>query len=109
MEVFKYILDGVYSVQASTNDIVQAWNKFYVRNENPERYCDYQADEQGELSIYNYQSKEIAPLEPEYWNGAQPVFYETNNYNFTIFFESIKAGTKPYIIHPDSRVSEMFN
>ena len=109
MEVFKYILDGVYSVQASTNDIVQAWNKFYVRNENPERYCDYQADEQGELSIYNYQSKEIAPLEPEYWNGAQPVFYETNNYNFTIFFESIKAGTKPHIIHPDSRVSEMFN
>lgn len=109
MEVFKYKLEGVYSVQASTNDIVQAWNKFYVRNETPESYCDYQADEQGELSIYNYQSKEIAPLEPEHWNGAQPVFYETNNYNFTIFFESIKAGTKPHIIHPDSRVSEMFN
>ena len=109
MEVFRYKVDGAYEVQASTNGIISSWRKFCARIPNYDTYCSYQMDGEGVLGLYDCISSSIKIVEKSKWGALPPVFFETNSYSFTIFFENILAGTKPRIIHPDKRVSEMFN
>lgn len=109
MEVFRYKVDGAYEVQASTNGILSSWRKFCARIPNHDTYCSYQMDGDGVLGLYDCDSSSIKTVDQSSWDALPPVFFETNSYSFTIFFENLQAGTKPRIIHPDKRVSEMFN
>lgn len=109
MEVFRYKVDGAYEIKASTNDIIPSWRKFCARIPNHDTYCSYQADERGTISLYDYASGTMKGTDPDKWPELPPVFFETQCYNFTLFFENIQEGTTPHIIHPDKRVSEMFN
>ncbi len=109
MEVFRYKVDGAYEVQASTNGMLSSWRKFCARIPNHDSYCSYQMDGNGELGLYDCTSSTIKTVDKSTWEALPPVFYETNSYSFTIFFENLQAGTTPRIIHPDKRVSEMFN
>ena len=109
MEVFRYKVDGAYELKASTNDILPSWYKFRARIPDHDTYCSYQMDGKGELYLYDYASKSMKEMGSNAWSELPPVFFETNNYNFTIFFENLQDGTSPYVIHPDKRVSEMFN
>ena len=109
MEVFEFAVNGSYQVKASTNDIVKPWRKFCARIPSHDTYCDYQADSEGDLRLYDYTTNRLQEIDTEYWSSCRPVFYETNSYSFTIYFENLKEGTSPRIVHPDKRVSEMFN
>ena len=109
MEVFEFAVNGSYQVKASTNDIVKPWRKFCARIPSHDTYCDYQADSEGDLRLYDYTTNRLQKIDTEYWSSCRPVFYETNSYSFTIYFENLKEGTSPHIVHPDKRVSEMFN
>ena len=109
MEVFEYKVNGSYHVKASTNDIVRPWRKFCARIPSHDTYCDYQADDGGSLSLYDYTTNRLQTIGSGNWKACRPVFYETNCYSFTIYFEDLKEGTSPRIVHPDKRVSEMFN
>ena len=109
MEVFKYKIDGAYEIKASTNDISMSWRKFRARIPDHATYCSYQMDEKGDLSLYDYTHGGLKVVDPLAWQHLPPVFFETNSYSFTIFFEDLQNGTTPRVIHPDKRVSEMFN
>lgn len=109
MEVFRYKVEGAYEVQASTNGILSSWRKFCARIPNHDTYCSYQMDDNGVLSLYDCNISSIKCVENSAWEALPPVFFETNKYSFTLFFENLHAGTTPRIIHPDKRVSEMFN
>lgn len=109
MEVFNYKVEGAYEVQASTNGIMSSWRKFCARIPDHDRYCSYQMDGNGVLGLYDCSTSTIKTVDISEWDALPPVFFETNTYSFTIFFENLQAGTKPRIIHPDKRVSEMFN
>jgi predicted component of viral defense system (DUF524 family) len=108
MEVFRYKVDGAYELKASTNDILPSWYKFRARIPDHDTYCSYQMDGEGTLYLYDYASKTMREMDSNAWSELPPVFFETNNYNFTIFFEDLQEGTYPHVIHPDKRVSEMF-
>lgn len=109
MEVFRYKVDGAYELKASTNDINPSWRKFCARIPDHDTYCSYQADGRGTISLYDYVSGTMKGTDPDKWPELPPVFFETQCYNFTIFFENIQEGTTPHIIHPDKRVCELFN
>lgn len=109
MEVFRYKVDGAYEVKASTNDISMSWRKFRARIPDHDTYCSYQMDEKGVLSLYDYAHGGLKVVDYKAWQQLPPVFFETNTYSFTIFFEDLQTGTTPRVIHPDKRVSEMFN
>lgn len=109
MEVFRYKIDGAYEVKASSNDILPSWRKFRARIPDHDKYCSYQMDERGTLSLYDYTIGSMKAVDTANWSELHPVFFETNSYNFTIFFEDLQVGTSPRIIHLDKRVSEMFN
>lgn len=109
MEIFRYKVDGAYEIKASTNDISMSWRKFRARIPDYDTYCSYQMDGKGILSLYDYTNKYLKVVDPQTWQQLPPVFFETNTYSFTIFFEDLQTGTTPRVIHPDKRVSEMFN
>lgn len=109
MEVFEYKINGSYQIKASTNDIVKSWRKFCARIPGHDTYCDYQADAEGSLRLYDYTTGRLQTVDCGNWTAYRPVFYETNCYSFTIYFEDLQEGTSPRIVHPDKRVSEMFN
>ena len=109
MEVFRYKLDGLYEIKASTSDITSSWRKFRARIPDHNTYCSYQMDGAGTLSLFDYTCGSLKVVDVDMWSELPPVFFETNCYSFTIFFESIEAGSSPRVIHPDKRVSEMFN
>lgn len=110
MEVFEYKVDGLFTVKASTNDVYSPWRKFHARIlSDSDKYCSYDSNIDGDLRLYDYKTWQLQPVDKSDWNETRPVFYETNSYSFTIYFENIKEGTSPRIIHPDKRVSEMFN
>lgn len=110
MEVFEYKVDGLFTVKASTSDVNPPWKKFHARIvSDPGKYCSFDSNTDGELRLYDYKTCRLEPVDRSGWNETRPVFYETNSYSFTICFENLKEGTSPRIIHPDKRVSEMFN
>ena len=109
MEVFEYSIPGTYTIKASSKSIAYSWKKFQARIEAPESYCDYQCDGNGELRLYSHADNRLTIVDKERWGELWPVFFETNCYSFTIYFDNIEEGTEPHIIHPDKRVSEMFN
>lgn len=109
MEVLRYKLENTYLLQVSTTDISLSWYKFSVRVKSPLEYCDYESNTEGELSLYDYATKDLQVVDKTSWGKCRPVFFETNTYSFSIHFYHLKEGTKPKIIHPDKRVEEMFN
>lgn len=111
MEVLEYKVRDSYKIKVSTTDITNPWKKFRVRAKEtaPDEYCEYTSNTDGLLSLYDYSSKSLQPIEETQWKKMRPVFFETNCYNITIYFYHIKKGYKPHIIHPDKNVSEMFS
>lgn len=109
MEVLSYNLVGKYAVKVSSQDISLSWRKFCARVADASSYCSYEANPEGELSLFDYKTSSVQTVEKEEWSATRPVFFETNSYAFTIHFYDLKEGTKPSIVHPDSRVKEMFN
>lgn len=109
MEVLEYIVEGSYSLKVSSPDIVRPWNKFRVRVREPETYCNYSSGSEGRLRLYDYRSRQLEDVQQQDMATTRPVFFETNNYNFSLYFQNIKEGTTPQIIHPDKSIADMFN
>lgn len=99
-----------YSIRVSTMDIVGAWLKFQVRVEEPGAYTKYHADPSGHLRLFDYLSGELSePIPAESWGEMRPVFFETNDYAFSIHFNNLAQGRVPKVMHPDKDVEAMFN
>jgi hypothetical protein len=109
MEVLQYQLSGRYVIKASTTDTYTPWMKFKARVDNYDSYCNYSTNTDGVLSLFDNNKRRMELLPKEKWSAACPVFYETNNYSFSIHFFNVKNGTRPHIIHADKRVQDMFN
>ena len=109
MEVFEYGVNDLFTIKASTSEIYLPWKKFRARINEPSTYCSYDSSVDGVLKLFDYESGKPQIVDKEDWNSTRPVFYESNSYTFTIYFNNIKEGTEPRIIHSDKRVSEMFN
>ena len=109
MEVFEYGVNDLFTIKASTSEIYLPWKKFRARIKEPSTYCTYDSNVDGALKLFDYESGKPEIVDKESWNSTRPVFYESNSYTFTIYFNNVKEGTEPRIIHPDKRVSEMFN
>ena len=99
-----------YSIRVSTTDIVGPWLKFQVRVDGPGTYTKYHADPSGQLRLYDYLSGQISePIPAESWGEMRPVFFETNDYAFSIHFNNLAQGKVPKVMHPDKDVEAMFN
>lgn len=109
MEVFEYKANELFEVKASTNEVLSPWKKFRARILHPYEYCSYGSNVDGELSLFDYEQGKCVEVAKDDMGATRPVFFETNSYSFTVFFPNIEEGTEPHIIHPDKRVSEMFN
>lgn len=109
MEVFEYGVNDLFTIKASTSEIYLPWKKFRARINEPSTYCAYDSNVDGALKLFDYESGKPEIVDKESWNSTRPVFYESNSYTFTIYLNNVKEGTEPRIIHPDKRVSEMFN
>lgn len=109
MVVLEYIHSD-YSIRVSTTDILGAWLKFQARVKGPETYTKYHADPSGQLCLYDYLSGLLSePLQVESWGEMRPVFFETNDYAFSIHFNNLAHGNVPKVMHPDKDVEAMFN
>ena len=104
MKVLDYTYEDLYQIQVQTQDIQKSWDKFRVRVNCPEQYCNYSANTNGKLSIYNYSKNRIEEVTSENWAHTYPVFFETCEYSFAIRFSDIKEGTTPTIVHESSAV-----
>ena len=109
MKVLDYTYEDLYQIQVQTQDIQKSWDKFRVRVTCPEQYCNYSANANGKLSIYDYNEKRIEEVANENWSHTRPVFFETGLYSFVIRFSDIKEGTTPAIIHENAAVENLFN
>ena len=109
MKVLDYTYEGLYQIQVQTQDIHKSWDKFRVRVTCPEQYCNYSANTNGKLSIYNCESRKIEEITNENWAHTRPVFFESCEYAFAITFSDIKEGTTPTIIHENTAVESLFN
>lgn len=108
MELLQYTYGDAYTVQASSTDIGQTWNKFRVRAKGTaEEYCNYVMDEGGRLRVYNADTQELEEVPREHWHTARPVFFEDHKYSLTMTF--FDAADEPRIIHPNRDVEEMFS
>ena len=109
MVVLEYIHSD-YTIRVSTTDIVGTWLKFQVRVEGPDSYTKYHADPSGLLRLYDYLSGQLSEAIPtESWGHMRPVFFETNDYAFSIHFTNLAQGNVPKVMHPDKDVEAMFN
>ena len=86
MKVLNYTYEGLYQIQAQTQDIQKSWDKFKVRVTCPEQYCNYSANTIGKLSIYDYSEKRLEEVTNDNWAHTRPVFFETCEYSFAITF-----------------------
>ena len=109
MKVLNYTYEGLYQIQAQTQDIQKSWDKFKVRVTCPEQYCNYSANTIGKLSIYDYSEKRLEEVTNDNWAHTRPVFFETCEYSFAITFFDIKEGTVPSIVHENSAVESLFS
>lgn len=109
MKVLDYTYEGLYQIQAQTQDIQKSWDKFKVRVTCPEQYCNYSANIIGKLSIYDYSEKRLEEVTNDNWAHTRPVFFETCEYSFAITFFDIKEGTVPSIVHENSAVESLFS
>ena len=100
-----------YEISVSSSDISYSWDKFRVRvtKTYPERYCQYNANPEGELKLYDYHTHDEQVLPESEWHAARPVFFETHSYAFCITFFNLKEGTKPRIVHQNPNVINLFN
>lgn len=110
MDVLEYIRDGLYTVRVSTTDIGFAWEKFRVRVDDPNSYCKYEFNSEGELRLYDYGQKSLATVEQSLWDKTRPVMFETNTYTISIIFKDVRIGDddRPQIVHQSREVEEMF-
>lgn len=109
MAILHYTLPGHYTISVNSTDTTHSWNKFRVRVEDPEHYCSYKANPDGELLLYNYATRDEQPLPQSEWESAYPVFFETHSYAFCLTFFNLKEGTKPRIVHQNPDVLKLFN
>lgn len=111
MKILRYILPEHYEISVSSSDISYSWDKFRVRvtKTYPERYCQYNANPEGELKLYDYHTHDEQVLPESEWHAARPVFFETHSYAFCITFFNLKEGTKPRIVHQNPNVINLFN